>query len=237
MSAPVDPLSLSADLLYEVKTGSDPDGLCERLATIDRERLETALSDRRRRLAFWINCFNSYSELLAEQAVEPRWGVRLERWKVRTRDRIPIAGVWISLSDVKHGMLRGSKHPWGLGYLKRPFPSSFERQFRLEGCDARIHFALSRGSDRCPPTTVFSPTDVDEELDVATAWYLEENVRLDRDHGVATVPRWLLWYHGDFGGRAGIERLLARHGVISSDESVRIDYRERERSPNAVTPA
>jgi NADP-dependent 3-hydroxy acid dehydrogenase YdfG len=54
-------------------------------------------------------------------------------------DRIPVAGVWLSLDDIEHGMLRGSKHPWGMGYLPRPFPSSFERRFRLERADPRIH--------------------------------------------------------------------------------------------------
>lgn len=235
MSAPLDPLTLSADLLYEVKTGSDPDGLCDRLATIDRDHLESQLSNRRRRLAFWINCYNSYAELVLGDATGTGLGGRLERWKLRTQDLIPVAGVWLSLADVKHGMLRGSKHPWGLGYLPRPLPSRFERRFRLADCDPRIHFALTRGGDRCPPTTVFSPTDVDEELDVATAWYVEENVFVDRDRGVVTVPRWFLWFLGDFGGRGGIERLLERYGPIPSDADVRIEFSEEVPASTPVT--
>ncbi len=230
MSTQLDPLSVSADLLYAVKTDGAVDDLRDYLATLDRERLRRSLSSRSRRLSFWLNCYNAYAQLLVERDPSVLAGNRLDRWKLFARDRIPVAGVWLSLDDVEHGMLRGSRHPWGMGYLPRPLPSSFERECRLEGGDPRIHFALGVGSESCPPITVFSPEDCREELDVATEWYLEENAHYDPDRGVVTVPRLFLWYRGDFGGKRGVLEFLREYGTIPQRDSPTLAYDDPDRS-------
>ena len=230
MSTQLDPLSVSADLLYAVKTDGAVDELRDYLATLDRERLTRSLSSRSRRLSFWLNCYNAYAQLLVERDPSVLEGDRLDRWKFFARDRVPVAGVWLSLDDIEHGMLRGSRHPWGMGYLPRPLPSSFEREFRLEGGDPRIHFALGVGSESCPPTTVFSPEDCRAELDVATEWYLEENVSYDPNQDVATVPRLFLWYRGDFGGKRGVLEFLREYGAIPGDETPVFVYDDPDRS-------
>ncbi|MDG5819414.1 DUF547 domain-containing protein [Natronococcus sp. A-GB7] len=224
MSTQLDPLSLSADLLYTVKTEGDHDGLRTHLATLERPRLERALSSRERRLAFWLNCYNAYAQLLLEESPELLEGGLVDRWTFFGRDRIPVGGVWLSLNDIQHGMLRQSKHPWGFGYVPRPFPSRFERRFRLEECDPRIHFALSRGGDHCPPIAVYSGADVDEDLDIAIRWYLEETVGYDSDDGVATVPRLFWRYRGDFGGKRGILGFLREYEAIPETASPTLEY-------------
>lgn len=224
MSTQLDPLTLSADLLYEVKTGGETAELRERLASFDRTRLRRALSSEPRRLSFWLNCYNAFAQVLLEEDPSLLDGSRLDRWKFFARDRIPVAGVYLSLNDVQHGMLRGSKHPWGLGYLPRPFPPPFERELRLDAVDPRIHFALSCGAESCPPIAVFTPDHVVEELDVATEWYLEENVSYDPAREVATVPRLFLWYRGDFGGASGIDAFLTRYGAIPETASPSLEY-------------
>ncbi|WP_255170362.1 DUF547 domain-containing protein [Natrononativus amylolyticus] len=224
MSTQLDPLSVSADLLYTVKTEGATTELREYLAAFDRPQLTRALSGHAQRLSFWLNCYNAYAQLLLEAT--PLEGGVLDRWKFFARDRIPIAGVWLSLDDIEHGMLRSSKHPWGMGYLPRPFPSSFERAFRLERADPRIHFALSCGSESCPPIAVYSPQDVEAELDVAIEWYLEENVSYDPLTEVATVPRLFLWYRGDFGGKRGIVDFLERYGAVPEGVTPSLEYDE-----------
>lgn len=225
MPTQLEPLSLSADLLYAVKTGGDVEELRAHLATLERPQLDRALYGREQRLAFWLNVYNAYVQLLLEADPSVLDGGRLERWKFLVRDRIPIAGVTLSLSDIEHGMLRSSSHPWGLGYLPRPFQSAFERSFRLEAVDPRIHFALSRG-DHGPPVTVYSPQDVDRELDLAVEWSLEENVVYDAACNVATIPRRFLWYRGDFGGRRGIVAFLRKYGAVPPDASPKLEYDE-----------
>ncbi|AGB33258.1 hypothetical protein C488_16864 [Natrinema pellirubrum DSM 15624] len=231
MSTQLDPLSLSADLLYTVKTEGDAEPLRDHLATIDRSRLERALSSREGKLAFWLNCYNAYAQLLLESE-EPdlHEGGLLEAWKFFARDRVPVGGVWLSLNDIEHGLLRSSKLPWGMGYLPRPFPSSFERQFRLDDCDPRIHFAISHATDHCPPIAVYSPQDVDEELDIAIEWFLEENVSYDRETETATVPQLFRRYRGDFGGRRGIVAFLREYNAVPADAGPSLEYERVDHS-------
>jgi hypothetical protein len=69
----------------------------------------------------------------------------------------------------------------------------------------------------------YSADGVDDELDVATTSFLEtETTRTD---GRLYVSRLLLYYRGDFGGRAGIYAFLERHGVIDADERPPIRYK------------
>lgn len=232
MSTQLDPLSLSADLLYTVKTGGDADWLQDHLATLERPQLERALANRERTLSFWLNCYNAYAQLLLEaESTSLEDGLR-QRWKFVSRDRIPVAGVWLSLNDVEHGLLRCSKHPWGFGYLPRLFPSSFERRFRLPECDPRIHFAVSHGAEHCPPVTVYSPTDVDAELDIAVEWFLEENVTYDPEADVATVPRLFRRYRGDFGGARGIITFLREYNAIPAAARPSLEYESASREPD-----
>ncbi|NUB90688.1 DUF547 domain-containing protein [Haloterrigena sp. SYSU A121-1] len=233
MSTQLDPLSLSADLLYTVKTEGDTDWLRDHLATLERSRLDRALERRTAKLAFWLNCYNAYTQLLLEEEAElDGEACRLERWKFVSRDRIPISGVRLSLVDIEHGMLRRSKHPWGLGYVPRPFPSSFERRYRLPECDPRIHFAISHCAEPSPPITTYSPPDVDAELDVAVEWFLEETVTYDADANAATVPRLFRRYRGDFGGKRGIVSFLRTYDAIPAERRPSLEYESATRTPD-----
>ncbi|AFO59377.1 MULTISPECIES: DUF547 domain-containing protein [Natrinema] len=231
MSTQLDPLSLSADLLYTVKTEGDADPLRERLASVERSQLERALASREEKLSFWLNCYNAYAQLLLEEE-EPDLGEGglLDSWKFFARDQIPVGGVWLSLNDIEHGLLRGSKQPWGFGYLPRLFPSSFEREFRLADCDPRIHFALGHSSEHCPPIAVYSPRDVDEELDIAIEWFLEENVTYDDATNTATVPRLFRQYRGDFGGKRGIVGFLREYNAVPDETTPVLEYERVDHS-------
>ncbi|ELY43757.1 DUF547 domain-containing protein [Natronorubrum tibetense] len=232
MSTQLDPLSLSADLLYAVKTEGDTDWLQDHLATLEQAHLKRVLTTREGKLAFWLNCYNAYAQLLQEADLSSLEGSPLQRWKFVSRDRIPIGGVWLSLNDIKHGMLRCSKHPWGLGYLPRLLPSSFERQFRLPDCDPRIHFAISHGAEHCPPVAVYSPADVGAELDIAVEWFLEENVGYDPEGDVATIPRLFRRYRGDFGGARGIVDFLREYNAIPTGPNPSLEYENASGPPD-----
>ncbi len=228
MSTQLDPLSLSADLLYTVKTDGDRAFLREELATLERERLERSLRSHEHRLAFWLNCYNAYVQILLDDDPDLLEGGTLDRWRFFARDRVPVAGVWLSLDDIEHGMLRGSKHPWGIGYLPRLFPAAFERQFRVESLDPRVHFALNCGTESCPPVAVYNPSDIDAEVEIATEWFLEENVSYDPSDDVATLPRVFRWYSGDFGGKRGIVSFLEEYDVIPSAATPTFRYAEHD---------
>ncbi|RQG91145.1 DUF547 domain-containing protein [Natrarchaeobius halalkaliphilus] len=225
MATQLDPHSLSADLLYSVKTEGDVDWLCEQLAVLERPQLERALSSRMDRLSFWLNCYNAYGQLLLEDEPSLLDGSLLDRWRFFRREQIRVSGVRVSLNDIEHGFLRSSKLRWGGGYLPRPLPSSFERQFRLEECDPRVHFGLGRESGSHPPTAVYSPNAVDDELDTVVTWSLEQNVEYDPDENVATVPQLFRTYRGDFGRKRGILDFLLTYDAIPSDRTPSLVYR------------
>jgi hypothetical protein len=143
-----------------------------------------------------------------------------------TAPLVAVAGQRLSLDDVEHGLLRGSRPKWGGGYVRNPFPGAFERAFRVRERDHRVHFALNCGAAACPPIAAYEADRIDAQLDLATGSYLGSEVEYDPGAGVVRVPRLLLWFRGDFGGRDGILGLLRDHDCIPAGASPRIRYRE-----------
>lgn len=140
------------------------------------------------------------------------------------RAAIVVAGRGLSPNAIEHGILRRSALLLGLGYLRNPIPSRFERRMRVDRVDPRIHFALNCGARSCPPIAAWDPTSLDGNLERAAAAYLAAESVWSADRRVIRVPRLLLWYRGDFGGRAGTLALLRRHGVVGPREAPRIRY-------------
>jgi hypothetical protein len=220
-----DPLEAAESFLLAVRREEDPTAFRERLAEVDANRLAEALSTRDSTTAFWLDVYNA----VAQQALrrdpslfEPRFGIVRPVFR---RPLVTVAGHDRSLDDVEHGLLRGSKLGWGLGYLPRPLPDAFERRFRVESVDPRIHFALNCGAASCPPIAVYTAAEVDAQLDLATESYLETEANYDPGSNVVRAPRLMLWYRGDFGGRRGIRAFLRRYEVIPEGASPRVRYR------------
>jgi len=222
---PPDPLEAAESFLLAVRREADPSPFRERLAEVAENRLAEALSTRDSTTAFWLDVYNA----VAQQALredpslfEPRFGIVRPVFR---RSLVRVAGHDLSLDDVEHGLLRGSKLGWGLGYLPRPLPDAFERRFRVESVDPRIHFALNCGAASCPPIAVYTAEAVDAQLDLATESYLETEANYDPGSNVVRAPRLMLWYRGDFGGRRGIREFLRRYDVIPEGASPRVRYR------------
>ncbi|MWG35477.1 DUF547 domain-containing protein [Halomarina oriensis] len=215
-----DPLALAADFLRAVRY-DEPTTAHERaLRDLDPDGLAAALDTDDRRLAFWLNVYNAHVQLVLAAAPEQYE----DRRRFFGAPVVACAGHDLSLDDVEHGILRRSMHSLGLGYLPRR-ADGFERTHRVDERDPRIHFAVNCGAESCPPILAYDHEAVDEQLDTATAGYLDGEAEYDADAGVVRVPRLLLWYRGDFGGRAGVLGLLRRYGVIPADATPRIRYR------------
>ena len=194
------------------------DTVRKRIANASSDELDALGPDER--LAFWLNVYNAATgaALLAEP----------ERFEDRRQffgePIVTVAGTDLSLDQIEHGILRGSQWKYGLGYVPNPFPSAFVRRHRVADPDPRVHFALNCGAASCPAVVAYDATDVDEQLDVAAASYLRSETVVE--DGTARVPRHLLWYRGDFGGRSGIRALLREYDAIDPDSISRIRYRE-----------
>ena len=205
-----DGLAAAARLAAAAPAGVRDDAALERLAALDSASLAAELADRRRRLAFWINVYNG--AVRARLLDDP--GGYGHRRRFFSTVAVVVAGRRMSANAIEHGILRRSALAPSLGYLHNPWPSRFERLHRVEALDPRVHFALTCGARSCPPLAVWEPETIDTRLDAAASAYLtSETAVLDRG-AVLRVPRLLLWYLADFGGRAGILELLRRYGVI-----------------------
>ncbi|MFW5965106.1 MAG: DUF547 domain-containing protein [Natronomonas sp.] len=132
-----DPLALAEEYLRAVRRDESAHEVTGALRDLPRERLQAALNGDAERLAFWLNVYNATAQsvLSADPAVfEARssfFGAPL----------VAVAGRDLSLDDVEHGLLRRSRPKWGFGYVPNPFPDAFERAFRVDERDPRIHFA------------------------------------------------------------------------------------------------
>jgi hypothetical protein len=205
-----DPIADSQALLRAVREGAATGALETAIAAYESDALARALDGDDARTAFWLNVYNAHAQLLVERQPD-RFGWRLFRAR-----EVPVADHWLSLDRIEHGILRRSQWQYGLGYVRKPdlLVSPFERAHRVDARDPRIHFALNCGAASCPPIAVYTDTDLDAELDLATESYLASEAGYDPVRDVATVPRLCRWYRGDFGGRSGIRDLLARYDVV-----------------------
>ena len=216
-----EPVVTASALLGAVRDDEPTRAHEDALAELDSDALASALRSDDQRLTFWLNVYNAYAQILLD-----RWPGEYERSRRRFfgHEAIPVAGKWLSLDDLEHGILRGSQSSLGLGYLPRLSPSGFERRHRLEVRDWRIHFALNCGARSCPPIRVAEVERIDDQLDLATASYLEQEVEYDPDSGVVRVPRLMLWYRGDFGGGSGIREILQEFGCVSEGVHPKVRY-------------
>ena len=216
------PSTTAADLLVALRSGEDPDAHLTTLAEYDEAALEPVRTDRSTALAFWLNLYNAGTQLLLQRSPE-RYESPLRLVRFFGVDVLTVGGHRLSLDDIEHGVLRGRRSKYGLGYLPR-LPRRFERRYAV-ACDPRIHFALNCGAASCPAIRAYEPDRVDVQLELGTEGYLETSVAYDADAGVARVPRLFLWYRGDFGGSRGIKSFLRAYGAIPDDASPRLSYR------------
>jgi hypothetical protein len=91
--------------------------------------------------------------------------------------------------------------------------------------DYRIHFALNCGAKSCPPIAFYKIDNIEKQLDLATQSFLENETIVDEEKKVVTVTKLMLWFKGDFGGKDGIKKILARY-LRKDFKSFTINYSE-----------
>ncbi len=206
-SKPADFLSLSQKLWYAVRTG-DGDVVIfqEFLEKGNTVLLERQLINDAVKKAFWINLYNAFMQwILLKHPEMNKYRNRLFNAKF-----INLCDHLLSLDDIEHGMLRRSKIKWSGGYLSKCFPGNFEKTFRVDKPDYRIHFTLNCGAKSCPSIRFYTPGNIDDELNIATKNYLENEVIYEEEKNVLQLPAIMSWYRGDFGGKNGMLQLCRR---------------------------
>ena len=169
----------------------------------------STLSSGEQRLAFWINLYNTLvidaviQEGVRTSVIDTRLGILSFFQKAAYL----INGQRFSLTDIEHGVIRGNR---GFPY----FPSTDPRLSAvIYPLDPRIHFALNCASNSCPPIGVYTPEQLDSQLDLAARNFIQGDLLLDKDRKTVSVSSIFRWYQVDFGGKGGIIDFLLNHIV------------------------
>ena len=212
---------LSQNLLYAVRTGDSTRADIDTLARASTQELARQLADDAAKKAFWLNVYNAFVQIFLQHDTT----LYQHRPAFFSRKSIVIAGHHLSLDDIEHGMLRHSKIKWSLGYLNKPFPSAFEKQFRVDTLDDRIHFALNCGARSCPPIAFYDPAHIDQQLDLATKNYLFNELSYDTTSQTLYLPAIMGWFRHDFGGKKGMLKLVKKWGFVPEDAHPHIRFK------------
>lgn len=217
-----DPVAVSEQFLRAIRYEEPTAEYEETLAGYDSKDLAARLDTDGARIAFWCNLYNGATQQLLEDKPE----TYEKRRKFFSLPAITLADETLSLDDIEHSILRRSYTKLTLGYIRRPFRGSFVTRHEVSERDPRIHFVLNCGAESCPPIAAYTRDGIDDQLDMATAGYLENNVEYDAATGSVLLPRVMLWFRGDFGGKGGILRFLREHDQIPADTTPSFSYRD-----------
>lgn len=178
------------------------------LPGLDLESLRTGPEQ----LAFWINLYNTLIiDAVIQFNVEGSvTGGFLGVLTFFEKAAYQIGGQRFSLTDIEHGILRTNR---GFPYFLGPHfsPDDVRRNWILSALDPRIHFALNCASRSCPPIGAYSPDPIDDQLDLASRNFLDQNIAINSHKGIISLSSIFRWYRADFGGRSGILAFLQRH--------------------------
>jgi Protein of unknown function, DUF547 len=217
-----DYIKLSQNFLYAAKIGDSTAAFIDTLKSADQNVIVGQLNNDHRRLAFWLNLYNGFTQVILKK--DP------DQYKTRgsffSSKQINVAGQKLSLDLIEHGILRHSKVKWAEGFLGKLIPSEFEKKFRVEKLDYRIHFALNCGAKSCPPIAFYEPEQLDRQLNVAVKTYLKGEVTYDKVQNAVEVPALMGWFRHDFGGKKGILEILIKNKIIPEGTKPTIHFKK-----------
>jgi hypothetical protein len=192
------------------------------LKNVNPDVLDDSLDTPRKRLTFWVNIYNGYTQYFLKK--DPSL-YKKDRNKFFSKAQIPIAGFNVSMENVEHGVLRKGSTIWSKGYVRvRAFRDDFVQQFAVETVDYRIHFALNCGAKSCPPVIVYEANSVAEQLNENTSYYLNKEVEYNQED-VVKVPAVMTWFSADFGGSDEEKRkIFKEYDIIPQDATPQVKY-------------
>lgn len=212
---------LSEQFLADIIAGRKTNDIRTKLHSTTLEELEKGLTTDQEKLAFWINIYNAYIQVILSE--NPK--LYEDRQAFFKAEQIPIAGRMISFAKIEHGIIRKSQWELGLGYIRKWFPNKFERKLRVDNRDYRIHFALNCGAKDCPPVAVYTASDVDRQLDKGTEKYLQRVSEYNPDTKEVKTTALFSWFRGDFGGKGGVKDILKENEIIPTTEKVELVFK------------
>jgi len=170
-----------------------------KLMSVELQRVDINSMSRDDKVAFFINIYNA---LVIHAHVEK--GVptnTYSRYKFFSSMSYNIGGYVLTLNDIENGILRSNRSSMANLYRIQFKSNDPKLKIILPEVEPRIHFALNCGAKSCPPIKTFSGDDVDSQLDVATAAFLENDdaLYISEDRSQVRLTQLFQWYRPDFG--------------------------------------
>lgn len=211
----------SQQFLRNIKAGKSTSDFRNQLAKTSLEALDQNLKTDSEKLAFWVNIYNGYIQVILKE--NPK--MYDDRGSFFKKKQIPVAGDTISFEKIEHGIIRKSQWPLGLGLIRKWFPNKLERKLRVNKRDYRIHFALNCGAISCPPVAIYNSEKLNEQFNKGTEKYLNSTSNYNKDTKVVIVTPLFSWFRGDFGCKKGVKNILKELEVIPITKNIKIVYK------------
>jgi hypothetical protein len=214
-------VTLSKRFINALRKAENVQPIIDSLANVEIDVLASELTNDNRKKAFWMNVYNGYIQVLLTENPD----FYKDRNDFFHGKRITVAGELLSFDDIEHGIIRRSKIKLSLGLLSKWNVSDFEKQFRTEKTDGRIHFALNCGAKSCPAVAAYDADRLDEQMDKSTKIHLTATSRYDEAKNTVYVTSLFSWFRGDFGSKNKVRKFLTKYEVLpESAEKSSISY-------------
>lgn len=205
--------ALSTRLINVIRAKGDASSIIDSIAQVDEAVLSAELTNDDRRKTFWINVYNAYIQLLLLENPE----LHQKRNAFFNEKRMVIAGKELSFDDIEHGIIRRSKVKLSLGLFSKWRVSDFEKQFRCDAVDPRVHFALNCGAKSCPPIAALELSRINKQLDASTRLHLQATSTFNEAENTVYITTLFSWFRGDFGNKDGIRKFLKQYDILPKD--------------------
>lgn len=208
----------SKELLTAVKKGKSTDKMVKEFENISLDSLVDGLNSQNEKLAFWINTYNAFIQIILSEKPE----LYEDRGEFFGNKLMTIAGIEMSFDDIEHSIMRNSRNKLSGGYLKKWCEPKWIKRLRNEDIDGRIHFAINCGAKSCPPVAIYDDTTLDRELNRISKAYLKDKTTIDGET-VTTTPLFS-WFRADFGGKRGIKKFLKNKGIVNEGLDIDLEF-------------
>ena len=214
--------TLSETFLNRVRNNQETNDIQTQLYNTTLENLEEGLNTDEKKIAFWVNIYNAYIQVILSNYPE-KYEARRTFF---SSEHIPIAGRLVSFEKIEHGIIRKSQWNLGLGLIRKWFPNKFERKLRVDQRDYRVHFALNCGAKDCPPVAIYNPDKLNEQLNQSTAAHLTKTSTYNQKTGEVAVTSLFSWFRGDFGCKSGVKDILKEFNIIPTTKNIDLKYKD-----------
>lgn len=129
-------IDLSERILTKAKLQEDTAELRKELYYIRINILESKINTDELKKIFWINIYNAYGLIMANE--------KLQITKPHKLKRIKFSNFLISLDDIEYGILRIEKYNIGSYKIYNPFYPSYIKKLAVEKTDSTIILHLNK---------------------------------------------------------------------------------------------